>query len=118
MKHLSFLLVIAMLLSITSCSTATTNNTQNNQSTLNETASSTECKHTWISATCTTPKTCSKCKETIGVATGHTTNSGTCSRCGENLSAWEVGEYTDEFNQPTGKKYMIVDNCTTTNKNR
>ena len=31
-----------------------------------------------------------------------------CARCGENFSDWELGEYTDEFEQPTGKKYIIT----------
>ena len=64
------------------------------------------CNHEWTDATCTTPKTCSLCKETSGIALGHTTNIGTCSRCGTTFSAWQIEEYTDEFNQPTGKKYM------------
>lgn len=56
------------------------------------------CKHEWVEATCTEPKTCSKCGETEGEALGHSwgdweiemeatvTESGTkvrtCSRCG------------------------------------
>ncbi len=67
------------------------------------------CKHTWEAATCTEPKSCSKCGETSGVALGHTTTTGKCTRCGENFSAWEIGEYVDEFKQPTGNKYMVVD---------
>ena len=30
------------------------------------------CKHEWVDATCTAPKTCSKCQETEGEALGHT----------------------------------------------
>ena len=48
------------------------------------------CQHDWKSATCTTPKTCSKCNETMGNAYGHTwignescTVSKVCSRCNE-----------------------------------
>ena len=40
--------------------------------------------HTWKNATCTTPKTCSKCNETSGSALGHTTSGTKCSRCGKN----------------------------------
>ncbi len=102
MKILSLLTVITLLFSITSCATV-----------LNESAdkgnSTSACIHTWSSATCTEPKTCVKCKETSGKALGHTTDSGICSRCGENFSAWEIGEYTDEFNQPTGKKYIVTE---------
>ncbi len=103
MKHLSLLLVIVMLLSITACSqsdTSTGNSTNSNNK---------SCSHDWLSATCTAPKTCTICNETIGTALGHTTDSGVCSRCGENFSVWEIGEYTDEFGLPTGNKYILVD---------
>lgn len=45
-------------------------------------------QHTWVDATCTTPKTCSECGETEGNALGHTwvaatcTEPKTCSVCG------------------------------------
>ena len=106
MKHLSLLLVIVLLFSITSCATDPNNSTSNEASGNN---TSTTCNHSWDAATCVTPKTCSKCKQTTGSALGHTTDSGVCSRCGENFSSWEKGEYTDEFNQPTGKKYIVVE---------
>ena len=47
-----------------------------------------ECKHEWAEATCTEPKTCSKCGETEGEALGHAwidatcTEPMTCSVCG------------------------------------
>lgn len=47
-----------------------------------------ECKHEWAEATCTEPKTCTKCGETEGEALGHTwidatcTEPKTCSVCG------------------------------------
>lgn len=47
------------------------------------------CSHKWKSATCTEPKTCTKCGETEGVATGHNWSTATCSQkstcsnCGE-----------------------------------
>ena len=68
--------------------------------------SSSTCYHSWNDADCTTPKTCSYCGETSGYALGHTITTGTCSRCGENFSAWELGEFVDEFKQPTGDKYI------------
>lgn len=37
-----------------------------------------ECKHEWAEATCTEPKTCTKCGETEGEALGHTWNEATC----------------------------------------
>lgn len=47
-----------------------------------------ECKHEWAEATCTEPKTCTKCGETEGEALGHSwvdatcTEPKTCSVCG------------------------------------
>lgn len=98
MKYLSLLCVIFLLFSVTSCGISTNNGHQSGV-----------CSHVWQSATCTEPKTCTKCDETKGSALGHTTDSGICSRCGKNFSAWEIGEYVDEFDRPTGKKYIIVD---------
>ena len=121
MKHLSMVLILTLLLCITSCGSNADNSTSNNStsSSLNGQTNETDqsehtdqvvpCDHSWIDANCTSPKTCSKCEEREGVALGHTTDSGVCSRCGENFSAWEMGEYTDEFNQPSGKKYIVVD---------
>lgn len=63
--------------------------------------------HNWNAATCMSAKSCSVCKKTEGEPLGHTDGS-TCLRCGENLSDWFVGEYTDEFDMPTGKKYIAI----------
>lgn len=105
MKKISLVVVIVLLFSITSCGTKSNNSTAST----NKNNSTVSCYHSWKSATCTEPKTCSKCNETSGAALGHTTDSGDCLRCGEKFSVWDIGEYTDEFNQPTGKKYMLVD---------
>ena len=52
-----------------------------------------ECEHEWVDATCTAPKTCSKCGETEGEALGHTYVEGVCSVCGANEPvAPEVGD--------------------------
>ena len=42
--------------------------------------------HAWIEATCTAPKTCRRCDLTEGVALGHTTIVGYCSRCKQSIS--------------------------------
>lgn len=99
---LVLILVVVLLLALALCG-------KDNGSSSSSTSTSTSCKHSWGSANCEEPATCSKCQETKGTALGHTTDSGTCSRCGKQFSAWEVGEYVDEFQQPTGKKYMFVD---------
>ncbi len=47
------------------------------------------CKHEWVDADCTTPKTCSRCEETEGAPLGHTWMAATCEdpktceECGE-----------------------------------
>ena len=38
--------------------------------------------HIWADATCTTPKKCTECSVIEGEALGHTTENGTCDRCG------------------------------------
>lgn len=54
-----------------------------------------QCNHDWIEADCTTAKTCSKCKETIGTPLGHAWLSATCtepkscSACGRKEGAAE-----------------------------
>ena len=66
-----------------------TSNTGNNDNTNSSGDNNTNvCSHNWKAATCTTPKTCSKCGETSGNALGHTwksascTHPKTCSKCG------------------------------------
>ena len=50
-----------------------------------------QCSHNWISASCTSPKTCSLCGETEGKALGHTTTTGVCERCNER-QGWTAEE--------------------------
>lgn len=68
-----------------------TSNTSNNDNTNSGGNNNTNlCSHNWKTATCTMPKTCSKCGETSGNALGHTwktascTQPKTCSKCGKN----------------------------------
>lgn len=118
MKQLSLFLIFALILSFTACGSGnqsgTPNDTSNNTTSTdtpqnNSNNGNTICYHDWIDATCTSAKKCTKCNEESGKALGHTTDSGICSRCNENLTSWEVGEYVDEFKIPTGEKYMLVD---------
>ena len=52
-----------------------------------------KCEHEWAEATCTEPKTCTKCKETEGEPLGHNWKAATCeepetcTRCGETRGA-------------------------------
>ena len=110
MKKLSLLLIIVLIFSCTGCG-GNKNNSSNGTNT-SQNGSKNEpvtCSHSWINATCTSAKKCTKCGEESGIALGHTTDSGICSRCNENLSSWEIGEYVDEFDMPTGKKYMGIE---------
>ena len=112
-KILSIALSLIMLFLICSCGSSNSNQPdQNNGSNDNNSSSTnitTSCNHSWKNATCTDPSICSKCGKTNGSSLGHTTSTGICSRCGENFSGWETGEYTDEFDTPTGNKYMGAD---------
>ncbi len=47
-------------------------------STVTTPTTSTQCSHTYKDATCTAPKTCSKCGKTSGSATGHSYKNATC----------------------------------------
>ena len=81
------------------------------------------CKHEWQDATCTEPKTCSKCGETEGKALGHDwtvatcTEPKTCSRCGQTEGdslghTWSEWTVTREAT-PTvkGEKKQICSIC-------
>ena len=108
MKNLILLMVVVLLFSMTSCGAILNGDSiSGNIPAVNN--GTTSCNHVWSPANCTEPKSCSKCGITQGEALGHTTESGACSRCGENFSKWELGEYEDEFDRPTGKKYIIAD---------
>ena len=74
--------------------------------------------HTWVDATCTTPKTCSVCSATEGAALGHTEAYGeavapTCTEWGKT-----EGKYCSVCNEilvaslgvpPTGHSYEVTD---------
>ena len=99
MKKISFLLTLAIVLaalSLSACDDLTTDYDDSG------------CSHSWKGSTCTEPNTCSLCGKTSGSALGHTTTTGKCSRCYTNQSAWETGNYNDEFGQATSKKYIAT----------
>lgn len=67
--------------------------------------------HSFKSATCTTPKTCSDCGKTEGSALGHS-GSIICSRCGEKtfekLSYTGTGSKVIDYTLPSGKFRVTV----------
>ena len=68
-----------------------------------EVPDSTDClSHNWVSATCTKPKTCSTCGETVGYSllehdwnNATCTKPKTCSTCGETQGKPEGHDYRD-----------------------
>ena len=49
---------------------------------------------------------CSYSYQEYESALGHTTTTGTCSRCGTSFGGWEIAYYVDEFNNPTTQAYI------------
>ena len=47
-----------------------------------------ECDHNWQAATCTTPKTCTKCGKTEGFALGHLWKEATCTKAKTCTRCW------------------------------
>lgn len=101
--------LIAILLVLVSCGVDDfTDDTDNSSSNSNNDTLDDSCSHTWVDATCTVAKYCSKCSEVIGEALGHDIVSGLCTRCYQSFSTWEKGTFTDEFNQPTNDHYIVT----------
>ena len=48
-------------------------------------------------------------QETVA-ALGHTTDSGTCERCGQTFGVWETAHYVDEFDQPMEDAWYLINN--------
>ena len=92
----SFLLVFALVVpSFSSClisfdsdnsesSSSSTNNPQSSEPIIpvQPTIPTPEHTHTWVNATCTTPRMCLTCELTTGTPLGHSFSDGTCSVCG------------------------------------
>ena len=85
--------------------------------TSDENNSDEQCIHNWKTATCTLPKICSLCGETEGVALGHTTSTGICTRC-DVRQGWTENEiqslikvysiFVDEINSAGGVDMRIA----------
>ncbi|MBQ3869456.1 MAG: hypothetical protein II777_02825 [Clostridia bacterium] len=59
--------------------------------------------HKWVNATCTSPKHCSVCSKTEGVALGHKISSYKCSRCGIGFGQVK-GQITYQYNKYVGTR--------------
>lgn len=89
-KTVALLLILMTLLSLCACGgdeTPTTTGT-------------TACSHIWKDATCTAPKTCTKCGATEGSAAGHTYAEGFCTVCG-------IEDLTQIFTGNTWTAYLV-----------
>ena len=116
-KILPLILAAALMLSLVACD----GNQGNANSTVDTPPAETEHTHTEevipaVDPTCTEDGLtegvqCSECgeilvpQETVP-ALGHTTDSGTCERCGQSFGIWETYYYVDNFNQPTDQWYI------------
>lgn len=66
---------------------------------------------------------CMEIKTEYESALGHTTQTGTCSRCYKQMGGWEIDFYVDEFNNDTNQAYIknsevfvgVFSNSATTN---
>ena len=118
-KWLAVLLAVALLMSLTACvgSSYTVYEGGNAEG-------SSGCEHevvvdAAVSATCTEDgltegKHCSKCDEVLVkqekvTALGHTTETGTCTRCNQSFGYFATHYYVDEFDQPTADGYVAND---------
>ena len=84
--------------------------------------SKTDCSHKWVAATCTEPKTCSKCQKTSGAALGHSweeatcTTAKTCSTCQTTSGNALEHDYTETITtsatcQSSGTKKFTCSSC-------
>lgn len=70
-------------------------------------------RHDWKDATCTKPKTCTKCQETIGSANGHSWgNYGNCNYCDESRSVKLTVQKSATVSRYSGKNISITFNIT------
>ena len=111
-KIVALFTTIIILFACFACNNTTSNTSSSN---LPHTTCSYGSWKTIKKATCTTvgerTRTCTVCGNTeteIISSLGHTTDSGTCTRCNESVGAWELGEFKDEFGQTTGQKYIAT----------
>lgn len=124
--------VVIVVLLLVTCSIGADNNNKGNQTTTTTTTKL--CTHSFkkvsTKATCESGGSavyecslCNKTKTEYESALGHTTKSGTCSRCYKQIGGWEIDFYVDEFNNDTNQAYIknsevfvgVFSNSATTN---
>lgn len=121
MKRLiALLLAAALALSLVACGGGNTSEVTTDA----ETPDSSNSDHTHVEEvipavdpTCTQTgltegKRCSECGEILVEqevipALGHTTETGTCERCGQSFGIWEMGYYIDNFQEPIEGQWYI-----------
>ena len=70
--------------------------------------------HSWKDATCTKAKSCSKCGLTKGSALGHTTQFGTCGRCGNKIISAATMKCSNNLPQDFTSEYYPGRKASTT----
>ena len=76
-----------------------------------------KCEHEWAEATCTEPKTCTKCKETEGEPLGHNWKAATCeepetcTRCGEQQGELADHKWKEATCEETGNILVYCSTC-------
>ena len=125
-KLTTILLAVAMTLPLVACGGGNAGNTNGGNTNSGNTNSGSTDKHTHVEEvmpavepTCTKTgltegKRCSECGEVLVAqetvpALGHTTESGTCERCGQSFGDWRIDYSVDDFNQPTDEWYITED---------
>ena len=116
-----FVSILCLILLLTACDSADTQPAGSQSKTSDQAEK--ECTHIWEAATCTTPKTCSLCQKTSGVAKGHSWENATCiapktcSTCQETSGAVLGHNYAETITvsatcQGSGTKKFACSNCT------
>ena len=125
-KLTTILLAVAMTLPLVACGGGNAGNTNGGNTNSGNTNSGSTDKHTHVEEvmpavepTCTKTgltegKRCSECGEVLVAqetvpALGHTTESGTCERCGQSFGDWRIDYSVVDFNQPTDEWYITED---------
>lgn len=68
----------------------------------------TTCSHSWKAATCTVPKTCTKCNVTEGNALGHSYEGGSCKNCGAEDNRIPFSDNIWQLDAPNGSQLYKI----------